>query len=136
MIDEIMQYLANNITEIDYDATGTTGNIFDNVLPSAPDKAIMVESTGGFSRDMRNTEYFEPTIRILVRGDQDPRTAKSLANNIIDTIGTLGNDKFISSGDWYVIKSQAIQAMPINIGRDDNNRHRFSCNFELEVKSV
>ncbi|MGM0437490.1 MAG: minor capsid protein [Bacillota bacterium] len=135
MISEIMQYLDSNIDDIDYDATGTTGNIFDNVLPTSPDTAVMVENTGGFPRDMRNTEYFEPSIRILVRGDQDPRTARDLANDIIDEMGTLASMEFVDSdAEWRVVKCQAIQAMPINIGRDDNDRHRFSCNFELEVQ--
>lgn len=135
MISEIMKYYDNKLDDIDYDATGTTGNIFDNVLPSSPDKAVMVENTGGFPRDMRNVAYFMPTIRILVRGDQDPRTARDLAQKIIDTSGTLASMEFVDSdAEWRVVKCQAIQAMPINIGRDDNNRHRFSCNFELEVQ--
>lgn len=133
MIDEIMQYLANEIYDIDYDETGVNGNIFDNVMPSSPDIAVMVESTGGFARDMRNTEYKEMSIRILVRGTRDPRTARSLANDIIDAIGTFGSGRFVTDGVW-VVSSQAIQAKPINIGRDDNDRHRFSTNFELEIK--
>lgn len=134
MIDEIMQYLADNISEIEYDATGTTGNIFDNVLPSSPDTAVMVENTGGFPRDMRNKEYFEASVRTLVRGDLDPRTAKDIAKDIIDVIGTLGNEELTTSAEWRIVKSQATQGFPINIGRDDEGRHRFSCNFELTVQ--
>lgn len=137
MISEIMVYLANNIESISYSADGTTGNIFDNVLPSSPDLAVMVENTGGFARDMRNTDYLLPTIRILVRGTQDPRTARDLAVEVIDTLGTLGNLNFVAdNAEFWVVKCQAIQAMPINIGRDNQGRHRFSCNFELEVMEV
>lgn len=135
MISEVMQYLANNITDITYDATGTTGNIFHNTLPAEPDEAVMVESTGGFPRDMRNTDYFMPTIRTLVRSDLDPRNGYDLAFEIIDTLGTQGNIEFISTGaEWRVVSCQAVQAFPINIGRDDTGRHMYSCNFELEVQ--
>ena len=146
---QIMLYLDAQIDDIDYEPSGTDGNIFDNVLPSSPDLAVMVENTGGFPRDMRNTKYYSPTIRILVRGGRDPRPARELAQKIIDTIGVFGNDRFteeynflqgstytsLMEGLW-IVKCQAIQPTPINIGRDNQGRHRFSCNFELEVMEV
>ena len=133
IIDEIMQYLANNIIDLEYDATGVSGNLFDNTLPASPDTAVMVENTGGYPRDMRLTQYLEPSIRILVRGTQDPRIAKSLAYEIIEKMGTFGSDTFVADG-IKVIKCQAVQGYPINIGRDDNERHRFSINFDLQIK--
>ena len=132
---EIMQYLDANVNDITYDSTGAKGNIFDNVLPQSPDTAVMVENTGGFPRDMRNTEYTEPSIRILVRGTQDPRVAKGLAADIMEVMGTFGGDEFVANG-YQIIKCQAVQGYPINIGRDDNNRHRFSLNFDLEILEV
>lgn len=134
MLGEIMQYLDNEINDITYDDTGTTGNIFQDVLPAEPDEAVMVKGTGGFPRDMWLTDYFEPTVQIIVRGTRDPRIARNLIDEIIDVMGTLGAMKFVSDGDWYVIKCQAVQSSGIHIGPDDNNRHRFSVNFELEIK--
>lgn len=131
-----MQYLANNITDITYDETGVSSNIFQDALPAEPDTAVMVQGTGGFPKDMWLVDYAEPTVQIIVRGTRDPRVARRLIQQIVDTIGTLGATKFIPAGDWYVIKCQAVQAMGINIGQDDNNRHRFSINFELEVKKI
>ena len=137
MLDEIMKYLEENITEINYFPDGTGGNIFQNILPTEPDKCVMVRNTGGFPKDMRNTEYFEPSIQIYVRGTQDPRVGKELAQEIIDTMGTLASMKFVEEGaEWRVVKSQAMQAMPIHSGRDDNDRHEFSTNFELEIQKI
>jgi hypothetical protein len=136
MLDEVMQRLANNITDITYDETGINGNIFQDNMPAEPDIAIMVQGTGGFPRDMWLTDYFEPTMQIIVRGTRDPRVARSLVDEIIAEIGVLGEEKWITSGNWYVIKCQAIQPQGIYIGPDDNNRHRFSVNFEMEVKKL
>ena len=113
MLDEVMQRLANNITDIIYDETGISGNIFQDNMPAEPDIAVMVQGTGGFPRDMWLTDYFEPTMQVLVRGTRDPRTARSLIEKIVDEIGVLGEQKWIASGEWYVIKCQAIQPQGI-----------------------
>lgn len=134
MLGELMQYLANNINDITYDDTGVSGNIFQDVLPTSPDIAVMVQGTGGFPKDMFLVDYSEPTVQVIVRGTRDPRVARGLINEIVDTIGTLGATKFVNDGDWYVIKCHAIQPQGIYIGPDDNNRHRFSINFELDIK--
>ena len=137
MLHEIMQFLEENIDDIDYEEDGTGGNIFQNILPTEPDECVMVRNTGGFPKDMRHAEYFEPSIQIYVRGTQDPRVGKELAQEIINIMGTLASMKFVEEGaEWRVIKSQAMQAMPIHNGRDDNNRHEFSTNFELEVQKI
>lgn len=136
MLSEMMQYLANNITDITYDETGISGNIFQDNLPTEPDVTIMVQGTGGFPRDMWLEDYYEPTVQIIVRGARDPRVARNLVQEIVSEIGTFGEDKFLPAGNWYIIKCQAIQPMGIYIGPDDNNRHRFSVNFELEVKKL
>lgn len=135
MIGEIIEYLDANVTDITSDPTGVSGNIFQDRLPAEPDIAVMVEPTGGFPRDMRNTQYFEPTVRVLTRSDADPRNGYDLAVDVIDVLGALGSMEFVDTGaEWRVIKCQAVQAFPINIGQDDNGRNRYSCNFELEVQ--
>ncbi len=134
--ENLLQYLADNIPDLTFDKTGTSGNLFDNALPDKPDIAVMLENTGGFPRDMRNTNYKLVSIRFLCRGDLDPRNAKSLAIDVIDTIGTFGGSKFASTSNYKIISCQATQGFPINIGRDENGRHRFSCNFELEIQEV
>lgn len=129
-----MKRLGNTISEINFGGTDT--NIFQDTLSANPDLAVKVEATGGFPKDMFLVDYFEPTIQIIVRGPRDPRVARSVIQKIIDEIGTLGEEKLMPTGEWYVVKCQAVQAMGINIGQDDNNRHRFSINFELEVKRI
>src|SRR6056297_1939439 len=91
---EIMIYLHRNLDNITLDLTGTSGNIFDNTLPSSPDIAVKVESSGGFPQDLRNVNLHNPSKQLLVRGTQDSRTGAKLAKGIIDTIGTLGDTRF------------------------------------------
>ena len=134
MLSELMQKLSNDISEIDYDDTGVTGNIFQDVLPTEPDIAVMVKGTGGFPKDMFLVDYAEPTVQIIVRGTRDPRVAREIIDEIVETIGTFGGQKFVAGGNWHIIKCHAIQPQGIYIGPDDNNRHRFSINFELEIK--
>ena len=130
---EIMQYLDSEIESITFDESGATGNIFDNALPSSPDKAVMIENTGGLAQDMRRTSYQDVNYRILVRGTQDPRVARDLAVEISDTIGTFGEGSFVENG-VYIVKCQTMQPKPVNIGQDENNRHRFSINLDLRIK--
>ena len=134
MLGELMQYLANNINDITYDDTGVSGNIFQDVLPTEPDIAVMVQGTGGFPKDMWLVDYAEPTVQIIVRGTRDPRVARGLIEEIVETVGTFSGQKFVEDGNWYIVKCHAMQPQGIYIGPDDNNRHRFSINFELEVK--
>ena len=134
MLGELMQYLANNINDITYDDTGVSGNIFQDVLPTEPDVAVMVQGTGGFPKDMFLIDYAEPTVQIIVRGTRDPRVARGLIEDIVETVGTFGGQKFVTGGNWHIVKCHAIQPQGIYIGPDDNNRHRFSINFELEIK--
>ena len=131
VMEWIMKYLASNIDDIIYDGTGTTGNIFQDSLPASPDIAVMVENTGGYPVDMGNIEYKEPSIRILVRGSLDPRPAFQLSTDIINLIGYLGA---VTINGKRIIKCESVQGAPINIGRDDEGRHRFSINFDLEIK--
>jgi len=176
---EIMIYLHNNLDNITLDLTGTSGNIFDNTLPSSPDIAVKVESSGGFPQDLRNVNLHNPSKQLLVRGTQDSRTGAKLAKGIIDTIGTLGDTRFAytetawdssttyspidlvahNSSVWVateantdetpsedsdywvklvsykVIKCQAKQPEPVNVGEDDQGRYKYSTNFDLTVRS-
>ena len=135
LIEEVLKYLDANIPELTYDDVGTSGNLFKESLPPSPDFAVMVESSGGYPKDMRNTEYTLSTIRLIVRGTQNVDQASQTAHDIITLIGTFASGYFVPGG-LRIVSCQAVQGYPINIGRDDEGRHRFSLNFEVEVQEV
>ena len=129
---EIAQYL-DSLGHGTYDPTGTSGNIFIDALPSSPDEAIMIESTGGTEMDSL-LGYDMPTRRILVRGGQDPREPKQLAKGIYNDLHGFSNDRLIEGG-IFVVGAHGIQSGPVNVGQDDNNRHRFSINFRFRIRN-
>lgn len=135
LIRELLQYLDENHTDLTYDNVGTTGNLFENELPQSPDLAVMAESSGGYPQDMRNTDYKLGTIRLIVRGTSSSTQAYQIAEDIITLIGSFGSAYFVSGG-LRIVSCQAIQGYPINIGRDDEGRHRFSINFDIETQEV
>jgi len=135
LIRELLQYIGDNITDLTYDNVGTTGNLFEEVLPQTPDLAVMAESTGGYPKDMRNTKYSLGTVRFIVRGTQNATQAQQIATDIITLIGSFGSDYFVPDG-LRIVSCQAIQGLPINIGRDGEGRHRFSINFDIEIQEV
>jgi hypothetical protein len=95
----------------------------------------MAESTGGYPKDMRNTKYSLGTVRFIVRGTQNATQAQQIATDIITLIGSFGSDYFVPDG-LRIVSCQAIQGLPINIGRDGEGRHRFSINFDIEIQEV
>ena len=129
---EIAEYL-DGLGHGDYDPTGTNGNIFIDALPSSPDEAIMIESTGGVESDNK-LGYDMPTVRILVRGGLDPREPKQLAIDIYNDLHGFSNDRLINEG-IFVVGVFGIQSGAASIGQDDNNRHRFSINFRFRIRN-
>ena len=132
----------NDITEeiiyfLQHHDVGTAGvNLFPERLPANPDKCMMVESTGGFESTMKHG-YTMATFRLLARADEgaDPRPAKELLANSYDVLHGFGSARLVEDGIW-VISIQAVQGAPVNIDRDDNNRHRFSQNYQMEYRHV
>lgn len=128
---EFAKYLDNqNI--LTFDETGTSGDTFINTLPPEPDDAIGIFAEGGPTPSIK---FIEDTVDIqfLVRGGFDPRPAKSTAQDIYDELQ--GKDKFALPDGTEVIKVAAVQSAPIHIGRDDNNRHKYSLNFRIEYEN-
>jgi len=108
-------------------------DLFAEYLPQEPAKALMVETTGGFESDMAGGYVFA-TFRLLARSDgPDPRPAKALLGDAYRVLHGVGGRRLVGEGLW-VIRAQAIQGAPVNIDRDENNRQRFSQNYQIEVK--
>lgn len=125
----VAQILGNKLDDYLYSPLGVTGNIFRNILPESPDKAILVESSGG-QPDHPKTGYDIVPVRILVRGDRNPIEVEEVCYEIIDELQTL-------RGVFGVVHIAFVNLIngPVNIGRDKNDRHRFSLNFSFDVRN-
>lgn len=113
---------------LEYSLTG--GNVFLEALPQQPDVCVALKSYGGPPPDS-GLPYDSPIIQILVRGDEDPKTATDLWYAIYSVLhGAVNVD--LPDGT-RLVAALVQQSAPINIGPDANGRHRFSMNVRLEV---
>lgn len=133
MIKEILQFLDNEFSELTYNPDSTGGNLFDSNLPPEPDIAVQITGTGGSESDTGMPQYKPGRFQVLTRGDTDPSTARDLAEKIGDKLNGLASTKFIPYG-LRVVSCQAVNARPEYLGRDDNNRCKFTQNFEVETQ--
>jgi hypothetical protein len=129
---ELAEWIGDNITSCTFDTTGVSGNVFISVMPDSPDTVVMVSEYGGIADD--KNPFSDINVQCRVRGTRDPRVSYNIAKEIFDELIGLTNTTLISSGS-HVIKVVA-QNTPIDIGRDDNNRHEWTVNFQIEVSDV
>lgn len=129
MLEGIAKYLeAQGI--VTFDPDGVNGDIFEEMLPDKPRDAVALMSTGGDEPEVRHP-FDTRRFQVLVRGGVDPRPPKARAWAIY---GALQGLTGVTLADGtYVVGIGAVQAGPIRIGRDENNRHRFSLNFWARV---
>ena len=129
---EIAEYLDSQGL-LTYDPNGVTGDTFIDLMPSKPDNAIAV-LTGVPRPGSVKHGYDQPAVQIIVRGKRDPRIAKQRTQDIYDELQGFSSGVFVTGVIW-VVSCMAAQSGPIRLGVDDNNRHEFSLNFDLEVKN-
>tara|TARA_R100001460_G_C3512970_1_gene171677 strand:- start:261 stop:677 length:417 start_codon:yes stop_codon:yes gene_type:complete len=132
LASEVAEWIGTNVTSCSFDTTGVTGNVFISTLPSSPDTVVMVSEYGGIVDD--KNPFSDINVQTRVRGTKDPRVGYNIAKEIFDELQGLTNTTLISSGS-HVIKVNALNT-PIDIGRDDNGRHEWTVNFQIEVRDV
>lgn len=118
---------------VNFDEEGGTGNAFIGRMPSSPDQAVMLMSTGGFEADSE-LGYDNPTFQVLVRGTQDPRVAHAKAQDIYSALHGLG--PITLPDGTRLVSCVGIQSGPVGIGSDSNGRYEFSLNFQAEIRSL
>jgi hypothetical protein len=133
LLSEIGLYL-HGLGIVTFDPNGVSGDFFISVLPSSPDSCVAVYPTGGYKPDGK-LAYDFPTVQLIVRGNQDPRTAYSKAMGIYGALNGFNNGSFVPNGFW-VVSCQGIQSAPTHLGQDKNFRHEYSLNFELEIRNI
>ena len=132
LASEVAEWIGDNITSCSFDTSGVTGNVFISTMPSSPDTVVMVSEYGGTVDD--KNPFSDINVQARVRGTKDPRVSYNIAKEIFDELQGLTNTTLISSGS-RVIKVVA-QNTPIDIGRDDNGRHEWTVNFNIEVRDI
>lgn len=132
LASEVAEWIGDNITNCSFDTTGVSGNVFISVMPQSPDTVVMVSEYGGTVDD--KNPFSDINVQARVRGTKDPRVSYNIAKEIFDELQGLTNTTLISSGS-RVIKVVA-QNTPIDIGRDDNGRHEWTVNFNIEVRDI
>jgi len=104
--------------------------IFIASEPNKPDTAITINSTGGQPSNPRFLVDF-PSVQVMVRGDENGYQALwTKVKAVKDAL--LGLPSQDLSGDrWVAINQAGNEGF---LGFDDNNRPRFSLNFNLIIE--
>ena len=132
LASEVAEWIGSNITSCSFDTTGVSGNVFISTMPDKPDTLVMVSEYGSTSDD-RNP-FDDISVQVRVRGTRDPRVSYNIAKEIYDELHGLTNTVLISDGT-RIVKVVA-QNTPIDIGRDDNLRHEWTVNLQIEVRNI
>lgn len=129
----IAQYLdAQGVGDYEPDSAG--GSIYVQKLPQTPDEAIGIFASGGFEAS-GVWGYDNPTVNVQVRGaPHDPVGALAKARAVYSALH--GFHMATLPDGTFVINCRGIQSGPVSLGPDENDRFRFSLNFQLEVRNV
>jgi hypothetical protein len=121
---------------VDFHRDGTEGgDCFLTPFPSTPDAAVRVHSTGGYPQLSTLPEDL-PTIQIVTRGPRfDPRASYERARAIYSALTCLDGVTLDEGGpdEVHVITCTAATTDPIPLGEDDNQRPRWSLNFDFRT---
>ncbi len=125
--EEICKYLATNSIGA-FKPNDVGGDIYFGSKPSSPSNCITVFDTGGFAPKKDTTS--DPTVMIQVRNDD-----YSVGMDLLQKIHSLLKDKNnFWLGDYIFVYVSEALGEPGHIGKDENGRDLFSCNYHLRIK--
>lgn len=130
----VAKHIAAARPELTFDATGATGNVFVLTMPSSPDVAVAVMA-GAHRPQRTNAPTDLPAVQLIVRGDEDPRTALAEADALYGLLAGLDGVTLDEGGPdaVFVHGSTPVQSAPVAMGLDPNRRHEFAVNFDLSI---
>jgi hypothetical protein len=109
-----------------------TGDLFYSYLPESPDNVICIYDSGGWGKDITIPRK-DVTFQIIFRG----------ANyDLVRSKIKLWEEHFVPGGipkklfyigEYYIHFVQPMQAQPYPLGRDANDRDKFTWNFTFIV---
>lgn len=127
---ELAQYLETRGVGNYEAASAAAVSLFVEWLPSAPNEAVALYTSGGVESDHRDG-YDEPNVQALVRGTKDARTALAKAQAVYSALHGLRN--VILAAGTELVGISALQSGPIRLGPDENGRHLYTLNFRCLI---
>lgn len=121
---------------VTYSATAPTGvDCFIEHMPTDPDVAVGLFSNGGDEPDLQVYGYDRVRVQLIVRGPAaDPRPTRARAETFRQFFAAIPVTTLASGST--VLHGFALDASPVTMGRDANDRYEYSVNVELEVASA
>lgn len=129
------RYAAVNVDGLTLDEQGPEGNVFIEHMPSTPDLAVMVKTSGAVAQ-LTKTPSDLPLVQFLVRGEPNNFvTGWDLAYEIKSLFDCLDLATLDEGGEHelFVVSCTPVQSIPISIGLDENRRPEWSLNFQARV---
>ncbi|HWP59532.1 MAG TPA: minor capsid protein [Candidatus Acidoferrales bacterium] len=125
VIDDIGQHLANN-------GFGSLGaEIFLSFLPDSPDSCVALIETSGtapeYTHDRALPWKDNPSFKVIAR-DRHPQLAKKRADAIWAFLASV-NDLTLNGVRYFTV---APKHNPYSLGKDQNDRHEYHCDFQVE----
>lgn len=123
-------YLDTRYTSLTYTGTGSTGNLFIGHEPAAPDYCVTIFGRPGLVAVDRTPD--RPGLQLIVRGTPSNHVTGT-GRAIAEQLATLTLDQLlIAPGTAHEMWLEGLtpqQSAPIPLGRDANQRPRWSINY-------
>lgn len=99
---------------------GNGSTIYIGDMPASPDNVIGLFHTGGYARSLNDTPFEQPTFQVRVR-NTSYATGETMCNTVKDAL-----HKYVGGDFMLIVQMGDIQS----IGRDENQRHEWTINFQ------
>lgn len=132
------KHLDAQLAALTFSETGNGGNVFLNYEPPSPDVAVTISGRPGIAEDSFDLPGGQPGLHVLVRGAaHTERATHELARSIYSSLDHLDGVTLDDGGtdEVFVVGCTAQQSEPIPLGRDDNQRPRYSLNFLARINT-
>ncbi|MGW7197221.1 minor capsid protein [Streptomyces chryseus] len=115
-----------------YAPTGTSGDLFIESMPAAPDVAVCLASYDAGSEPDTLNAYDTLRVQIKTRGGPDPRVSRTRAQEIYSELHGLAGIE-LPGGTWLILA--AARGLVAGLGPDASGRHEHVVNFDLDVSA-
>ena len=118
-----------------YDETLPTADCFIAGMPPEPDDAVTLTPVPGLRPDVK-FGYDSPSLQVMTRA-ADYREGEERAAAIYSELQSLRTITLDEGGpdEVRLLDCQAVQAPAFYLGTDENGRHKWAQNFELDIKA-
>jgi len=117
---------------VTFDQNGSQGSCFIGTIPPKPDEAVAIYHYEGLPASTVHG-YDSPRLQVRVRGTEDPRVGFQLAQSIYEALH--GFEGYLVEGGYWIVSCEGLQSGPVHIGTDQNGRHEYTVNLEIEIRN-